>query len=215
MTIVRIYDGVNRPLEVAMLKTILLGSIVSFLSVTNLHSQSGWVKQNSGTSANLTGVAFVNTQTGIVVGGGGIILRTTNGGAVWIRQESGTTHALLALTLIHSNIGVAVGDGGTILRTNDGGDHWVKQESGTTRSLYGVAFLNADSGVAVGSGGTIFGTTNEGVTWEIRSRGSYAPPNELWSVALSRSGWGFAVGGQGLYGMDVPSSWLMRTTDGG
>ena len=198
-----------------MRMTFLVGGVVSFLCAANLHSQSGWVKQNSRTSANLTAVAFVDTNTGTVVGDGGVILRTTNGGAAWIRQESGTTSALLAVSLIDSNIGTAVGDGGTILRTNDGGEHWVKQESDTTRSLYGVAFLNADSGVVVGSGGAIFGTTNGGVTWEIRSGGPYVPPRELWSVALSRSGWGLAVGGQWLWGMDPPSSWSMQTTDGG
>jgi photosystem II stability/assembly factor-like uncharacterized protein len=102
-------------------------------------------------------------NTGTVVGDGGTILRTSDGGARWMAQPSGTAAFLYGVSFTDANTGTAVGDGGTILHTTDGGAHWMAQSSGTTNYLYGVCLTDANTGTAVGSGGIILRTTTAGV----------------------------------------------------
>jgi len=84
-----------------------------------------WVPQTSGTTADLWGVAFTDTNNGIVVrttsDGQGIILQTTDGGSSWISQFPGT-FGLTAVSFADLANGTAVGCGGIILRTTDGGN---------------------------------------------------------------------------------------------
>jgi hypothetical protein len=58
----------------------------------------------------------------MVVGEGGTILRTTDGGITWTKQSSGGGSILRSVFLANANIGTVVGDGGIILRTTSGGD---------------------------------------------------------------------------------------------
>ncbi len=69
----------------------------------------------------LLSVSITDTNTGTVVGAGGIILRITDGGDIWASQASGTIEDLWGVSFTNANTGTAVGDRGTILRTNDGG----------------------------------------------------------------------------------------------
>src|SRR5205823_14888414 len=114
------------------------------------------------------GVSFTDANTGTIVGGAGLILRTTDGGNNWIPQASGTESDLLRVSFTNTNNGTAVGQVGTILRTTDGGSHWGPQQSGTTELLAGVSFTDADHGIAVGALGTIVRTADGGNTWEMR-----------------------------------------------
>jgi hypothetical protein len=109
------------------------------------------------------------------VGGGGTILRTTDGGTTWMSQSSGTKNYLYGVFFTDSNRGTAVGVGGTILRTTDGGATWMSQSSGTTNNLYGVFFTDFNKGTAVGSGGTILSTFTGGTTWVPKTETSQIP----------------------------------------
>ena len=66
-------------------------------------------------SATLLSVQFVNENEGWIVGRGGIILRSGDGGRVWVEQESNTKHNLYALFMTKKS-GWAVGGDGLILR---------------------------------------------------------------------------------------------------
>jgi photosystem II stability/assembly factor-like uncharacterized protein len=57
----------------------------------------------------------------MVVGAGGTILRTTDGGETWVSQSSGTGNILYGVFFTSTNTGTAVGARGTILRTTTGG----------------------------------------------------------------------------------------------
>src|SRR5437016_11085872 len=83
-----------------VLRATIFVSALLFISNVGF-SQEGWIKQASGTSANLYGVSFANIKKGIVVGDSGIILRTTNGGADWLRATSGTSRPLYAVDFIN------------------------------------------------------------------------------------------------------------------
>jgi photosystem II stability/assembly factor-like uncharacterized protein len=69
----------------------------------------------------LLSVSFSDANTGTVVGDGGVILRTTDGGATWRLQPSGTSNSLLGVYFTDATTGTVVGETGTILRTRTGG----------------------------------------------------------------------------------------------
>jgi uncharacterized protein YbcV (DUF1398 family) len=105
----------------------------------------------------------VNAETGFVVGFGGTILKTSNGGNTWTAQSSGTTNWLESVYFTDINNGYVAGDKGTILKTTDGGTNWTILTSGTNYDLYAVYFSDPDEGCVVGSNGTILKTTNGGI----------------------------------------------------
>lgn len=130
-----------------------------------------WTAQTSGTTQTLYGVYFVDAQNGWVVGNGGTILHTVNGGTTWIPQTSGTTQLLYSVWFTSLTNGVAVGQNGTLLRTTDGGTTWGAVAVSTSGPLFKVTFSGSNVGLAVGQGtgqfgsGVILRTTDGGATW--------------------------------------------------
>ena len=162
-----------------------------------------WAPQTSGTTQPLYGVWFADENGGWAVGGGGTILRTTNGGATWKAQASKTTQSLNAVVFTDAAAGWAVGNGGTILRTTNGGATWTAQKSGTTQSLHAAAFANATTGWAVGGRGTVLRTTDGGTTWTAQPSGAR---DAFYGVACADASTVWAVGNKGA---------VRRTTNGG
>ncbi len=72
-------------------------------------------------------ITFSDDRNGTVVGSGGYVLRTTDGGMSWNRQESKVGQWLLSVTFVDSLRGWAVGNYGTIIHTTDAGKSWVQQ----------------------------------------------------------------------------------------
>ena len=103
-------------------------------------ARSGWSVQRSGASETLTAVSFPDRLHGHVVGAGGTILATNDGGRSWTQQYACTssapctsrssdrvTNALDGVSFPDQTHGWAVGVGGTILATADGGQTWSQQ----------------------------------------------------------------------------------------
>lgn len=147
--------------------------------------------------------AFFRGRTGVVVGHGGTILRTTDDGDEWSSVDSGTTESLLAVDFADENVGLVVGHRGTILRTTDGGMSWTPCASGTEDRLQDVAWIDGEKAVAVGHGGVIVRTDDGGLTWTRRKSGT---SDVLFKVAFVDAQVGFAVGAFGT---------MIRTKDGG
>ena len=166
---------------------------------------SGWTPQNSGTTGVLSDVQFPeDATTGYVVGVGGTILKTIDGGANWVLQTSNTVSTLHSVHFpANATTGYVVGGSGTILKTTDGGTNWNVQASGTTESLYAVHFQSdAITGYAVGTNGTIRKTVN-GTDWTPQTSGV---TEGLRSVQFPvNATTGFAVGDCGT---------IVRTTNG-
>jgi photosystem II stability/assembly factor-like uncharacterized protein len=110
------------------------------------------------TSPDLEDVFFTNINFGTIVGSGGRICRTVNGGTNWAQQSSGTSAGLHGVFFVDGNTGTAVGDSGIIVRTTDGGLTWRRQISGTKNTLFDVFFSSAAVGTTVGANGTILRT---------------------------------------------------------
>jgi hypothetical protein len=140
-----------------------------------------------------------------VVGYGGIIFRTTNGGVTWVNQSLAQTNSLLSVCFTDANTGTAVGAGGIIFRTTNGGATWTAQSSGTTQVLLSVSFTDANNGTAVGNRGTIVRTTNGGATWTVQPSPS-GTVKDLKGVCFTDANTGTIVGDYGT---------ILRTTTGG
>lgn len=180
---------------------VIVGPTGTILRTTD--GGENWIVQNSGTSADLFGVAFADANHGIVVGASGTIVRTTDGGSTWVSQESGTDVELRGVWVTSVNTATAAGVQGTILRTNDGGATWVSQESGTDAQLNAVSFGSGTSGVVVAEDGTILRTTNGGAGWATADDLSPIALNDVW---FANESVGTVVGDSGT---------ILRTTDGG
>ncbi|MBX3747275.1 MAG: hypothetical protein KF833_18355 [Verrucomicrobiae bacterium] len=152
---------------------------------------------------DLYAVHFADEQRGWVVGDGGVILRTEDGGATWRRQMSGTDADLRSVSTVDGTNGWAVGWDGIVLRTADGGATWGAQTSGIRERLLSVAFADGQRGWAVGEAGTILRTEDGGASWREQTSGT---KEYLMSVAVADGQRAWAVGGGGT---------LLRTEDGG
>lgn len=97
---------------------------------------------------------FRDDNDGYVVGKGGVILRTTNGGNTWEKVDTNFKETFMRVDFADDKNGWVVGYRGDILRSGDRGRTWVRQESGTNQHLYGL-FMDKKFGWAVGAKGVI------------------------------------------------------------
>jgi photosystem II stability/assembly factor-like uncharacterized protein len=82
-----------------------------------------WIPQTNSDSADaLFAVTAIDKQRAWAVGDYGLILVTTNGGAIWTSEESFGFDPLNAVTFIGPQTGFIAGDRGTILKTITGGE---------------------------------------------------------------------------------------------
>lgn len=178
---------------------------------TNLSGPTDdWVRQNSGVSVTLNGISYSDVFHGVVVGNGGTILTTTDGGAHWLSQTSGVSEDLYDVKYWASKI-VAVGGHGTILYSTDGGSVWTRQQSGTTKNLFSVTINDQGISYAAGDSGVILRAWDASAGWmdcsvKISSR--------LTSVIGYRRGWYLdpaviVVGTRGviLHSSDYGNTW--------
>src|SRR5207249_3586957 len=175
-----------------------------------------WSPQNGRSNYGQTAVDFIDSLNGWAVGGGTLILHTSDGGANWVCQyevynypvlpcpftPTATAPVLRGVHFVNAFEGWTVGDSGTILHTADGGLSWSSELSGTSQNLRGVDFVSPTQGWAVGDGGVIL-YTSDGITWSSQSSGV---GSGLRSVDLVDSLNGWTVGDNGV---------ILQTTDGG
>ncbi|MDP2726879.1 MAG: YCF48-related protein, partial [Dehalococcoidia bacterium] len=161
----------------------------------------------------------MDASNGWVLGDGGAIFHTSNGGTAWIAQTSPVTNTLYSVSFVDTGIGWVVGEAGTILKTTNGGATWMAQSSGITTTLRSVAFVDASLGWAVGNGGTILHTVDGGVTWAPQASGTTESLNGV-GFLDAQNGW--TVGGSTpKTPYDTPPTppailgVVLRTTDGG
>lgn len=75
-------------------------------------------------------VAVMDEKRALVIGYGGKIIETTDGGFTWDQVPSGTEKALYSIDFAPGKkVGWIVGQEGTILKTLDGGKTWARQKT--------------------------------------------------------------------------------------
>jgi photosystem II stability/assembly factor-like uncharacterized protein len=149
--------------------------------------------------------AFTDAANGLLVGGGGTVLRTTDGGTTWIESKSSHLDLRTKLNAVHFNdsmTGWVAGDEGKIYVTRDGGRVWREQSSSVLANLRDIAFVDSKFGFAVGDSGTIVRTSNGGENWNTEAR---ITKHSIERIAFAGNR-GFAVG----YGGTVLTTRLDR-----
>ena len=171
-----------------------------------------------GISDKFYDVQALDADHAIVVGYGGKILITSDGGFTWSQAPSGTDGALYRVRFVDANTGWISGQDGIILHSTDGGKTWQRQTTNTTVYLFALHFLDANNGWAVGDKSIALETHDGGATWTLRKVITQAQremkPDEaiasadpvLYDVQFVDTNTGWIVGEFGK---------IFHTTDGG
>ena len=135
----------------------------------------------------LTSVDFPTPDKGWIVGYGGVVLHSDDGGASWRTQvppsDSTESQPLFSVRFVDEMRGVAVGAYGTMMITRDGGATWtrsgIKDKEGNAESRHIYALIRDGSGglIAIGESGEpdenmnitvpglLYRSTDGGETW--------------------------------------------------
>lgn len=173
-------------------------------------STNGGVNWSTLSGGNLTGIFFINDNTGWVVGYPGYIGKTTNGGS-FTQQPTGVVDRLNDVYFINDNTGWVVGGDFSlekIFKTTNGGTNWEPQTSGTANKLFSVYFIDENTGWSVGgpSSPKVIKTTNGGTSWFTQPTSASTP---LYSVMFADANTGWAVAGY------LGGETIIKTTNGG
>ena len=120
-------------------------------------------------------VQALSKDRAFVVGYGGKILETSNGGSSWDVRPSGTENALYGVEMVDEKTGWIVGQEGVVLHTADGGKTWQPQNANATFKdsdglqkqayLFALDALDANTAFAVGDRSVLTKTSDGGKTW--------------------------------------------------
>ena len=135
----------------------------------------------------LTSVDFPTPDKGWIVGYGGVVLHSDDGGASWRTQvspsDSTESQPLFSVRFVDEMRGVAVGAYGTMMITRDGGATWtrseIKDKEGNAESRHIYALIRDGAGglIAIGESGEpnddlsitvpalLYRSTDGGETW--------------------------------------------------
>ena len=152
-----------------------------------------WTVVETGTT-RYRGIIAKGTQNAWVVGEGGKLKITTDGGVNWVEKSSGTLSDLHDVFFLNATEGWMAGQNDVLRYSNDGGNSWISRNNGINLGLEATYFLNSNDGWAVGNSGGIFKTVNGGLNWTTESSGT---TNELNDVFFLNAANGWAVGDNG------------------
>jgi photosystem II stability/assembly factor-like uncharacterized protein len=223
------YDVLTKqgvPMQSGMILTLL--SFSFFLHTPAcLYAQSAWRTVQSGTTADLYVIQFMDALHGYAAGQNGAVIRTSDGGLSWRSVGIPTTFPVRALSFISFDHGWAVtGDvdhpdnSGGMWETTDGGESWTNRQYNSTRARLGVSFVSDVIGWACGArngplditatkdGGQTFGTQSSasifGWTYGIKG----LSPEVVWAAGGTYFP---AVSGFLLYSTNGGASWHERS----
>ena len=196
------------------LRSVLIPGVL-FLLVG--YASAGWVQQQSGTTANLRRVYFINPQTGWAAGTGNLVLRTTDGGAIW--EQHSCELSIIPKLYFRDSLNGFVGSNNNLYRSSDGGISW-QLISQSFPGISSLVFITPLKGWLVcamahsgdGGEGFLYQSTDGGLTWALRD-----------------SSWGFmycdVAFADTLFGMVttdnhavvnlISTGYMKRTTNGG
>jgi photosystem II stability/assembly factor-like uncharacterized protein len=114
-------------------------------------------------SVSLTAVQFVNASTGWVVGHGGAVLATRDGGEHWVVQLDGLRAAQLELAAAREQLPAANDQDAAAARVQTA-ERYVGE--GADKPFLALQFVDDQHGVIVGAYGLAFRTDDGGSTWQ-------------------------------------------------
>lgn len=160
----------------------------------------------SGVTTALRSVAFATPSIGAIVGDGGVILRTTDGGLSWAPVASGTTADLRSVAFSGAGQGLIAGGNG-LLYTENNGASWTATRPGDNGvCCLGVAYADATTAIMTFRDG-FARSTNGGQTFDTFFPDASFKGKPSFGSALA----GAADGGQIKYTSDGGSTWSAAT----
>lgn len=159
-----------------------------------------WIRMNTGSTAAMYRLHFVDAFTGWAVGNSSTVLKTTDGGQSWTTQTSGVGAGYNSIHFPTPQVGYVVGQNGIVRKSTNGGSTWTTIASGST-TIRDVWFVNPNLGFYVGNNGVLFRTSNGGGSFQSVYSGS----------DFLKEAW-FA---DEQIGYAMSSNKLLKTTNGG
>lgn len=186
----------------------------------------GWSSQNSGTSAELRSVAFVDELHGWAVGDR-TILQTADGGAHWLIQTK-TNVSFHDIVVRGRQEAWAFGqelttDGNAVVwHSDNGGSTWRLLARLIPMDLESASFLNDQLGLATGTVTYrgkhytyLIRTRDGGVNWKFVHRFPASPPFPQVFFSADGTGWFGATGADAVYTLDGGDSWTKAPVTAG
>ncbi len=148
-------------------------------------------------------IVFLDELHGYVVGVGGIILETIDGGMNWFQNSNGLGGGVRAIQATTQTKAHAVGNYTTEFYTNDQGTNWDVKKRGIyhTKDVFFVDSLYGFNVISSGSTSYFYSTTNGGTSWTSQSISGV-----LNTIVFTDSLNGYLGGDNGL---------VLKTADGG
>jgi len=168
---------------------------VALAATVGCHGAGEWeplTEQKIYVSDKFFDVAVMSPERAIVIGYGGKIIESTDGGFGWSQTDSGTHRSLYSIDFAPGNkVGWIVGEAGLVLKTTDGGKSWKQQEAEVWldsecndpeerrfRSLdrpcqyaylFAVAVIDEQNAAVIGDKSIYMRTRDGGDSWEIQT----------------------------------------------
>ena len=188
--------------------------------------------------SRIYGIYFISPAqgwaTGMLKGGGSVLLKTMDGGNNWTISKLAAKQLPICIHFVDANKGFIGGytsttegdidiDGGPsdILATTDGGQTWNSQRH-VSSSITQIFFVDQERGWATGYKGVIYSTVDGGKTWTQQHTGLEAPEGTAGMTSMGTKfiinsiffndplkGWASACSEIGSEGR------ILGTTDGG
>lgn len=172
-------------------------------------TQAQWTAQRSGTAAEFRGLHAVNDRVLWAAGRGGVVARSTDGGATWSADSipGASNLFLIAIRAVDHRRAWALGtafsgpSAARIYRTDDGGRTWRLQYENTTTGIFfdGMTFWDANNGIAFSDpidGRFVIITTRDGGAHWSRIAPERIPPALPGEAAFAASGTAITVRGK-------------------
>lgn len=194
--------------------------LVVLIAAENADAQM-WESLTVPTSNAITGISFIDVNTGWISGPNGLILHTTDGGDSWITQASGTSAGLKSIQFVDALNGWAAGgittpvQSGLIIHTTDGGQTWTNQNVQSSYFILNIHFVDPQLGWALRGWGTLLNTVNGGSSWTEQNTSVSQRLDEIAFVNASQ-GWAVGQNGSIVHTVNGGNNWTLQnsgTTD--
>lgn len=173
-----------------MNRIIFLIIFIVVLSNTGRSQNYNWMEQTSGTTDFLGEMYFINNFEGFIGTISGLVLRTTNGGAVWGGMLNyPSANVIVGMHFQDAENGWVTNNWGQVWHTTDAGDSpWVNQYSGTS---YANSMIENDGRLLVGYNNQIVYSDNGGSSWDSTSCQVFG---SIIDITFGSSDVGYALG---------------------